>query len=168
MSTVLDNSLEMGGTYSSPLAAENKKTKQLEGRVKLYEAGITDSSLHASQTNIGLLNVSTEENLSGCDCSSTSLWGVLEVLAMMVVCVLFLYIAYTCLVSYCTRKKAAKAKQNRRLLEQMETKLSRPNQQAIEMSPPAPECSRSHMHIPDYQTQNHNTSRSTQQSQTFD
>ena len=90
VSTVLDNSLEMGGSCSSQLAAEKEKTKQLEGRVKLYEAGITDSSLHASQTNIGLLNVATEENSSGYDCSSMSLWGVLEVLAMMVMCVLFL------------------------------------------------------------------------------
>ena len=57
VSTVLDNSLEMGGICSSQRVAEKKKTKQLEGRVKLYEAGITDSSLHASQTNIGLLNV---------------------------------------------------------------------------------------------------------------
>ena len=168
VSTVLDNSLEMGGTCSSQLAAEKEKTKQLEGRMKLYEAGITDSSLHASQTNIGLLNVATEENSSGCDCSSTSLWGVLEVLAMMVVCVLFLYIAYTCLVSYCTRKKAAKEKQHRRLIEQMETKLFKPNQQAIEMSPSAPECGRAHMHIPDYQVQTQNTSRSTQQTPTFE
>ena len=135
--------------------------------MKLYEAGITDKSVHASQTNIGLINLANEENSSGCDCSSTSLWGVLEVLATMVVCVLLLYIAYTCLVGYCTRKKAAKEKQHQRLLEQMETKLSRPNQLAIKMSPSAPECNRAHMHIPDYQTRNQNTSRSTQQSETF-
>ena len=145
--SLLDNSLEMGSSCSTQLAAEKEKNKQLEGRVKLYEAGITDKSVHASQTNIGLINLANEENSSGCDCSSTSLWGVLEVLATMVVCVLLLYIAYTCLVGYCTRKKAAKEKQHQRLLEQMETKLSRPNQQAIEMSPPALECSRSHMHI---------------------
>ena len=105
--------------------------------------------------------MANEENSSGCDCSSTSLWGVLEVLATMVVCVLLLYIAYTCLVSYCTRKKVATEKQHKRLLEQIETKLSRPNQLAIEMSPSAPECNRAHMHIPDYQTRNQNTSRPT-------
>ena len=38
---------------------------------------------------------------------------------------------------------------------------------AIEMSPSAPECGRAHMHIPDYQTRNQNTSRSAQQSKTF-
>ena len=111
--------------------------------------------------------MANEENSSGFDCSSTSLWGVLEVLATMVVSVLLLYIAYTCLVGYCSRKKAAKEKQHQRLLEQMETKLSRPNQLAIEMSPSAPQCSREHMHISDYQTKKQNTSRSTQQSETF-
>ena len=166
----------MGGSCSSELAAEKKKTKQLEARVKLYEAGITDSSLHemhSSQTNIGLLNVATENNTNGCDCSSTSLWGVLEVLALLVVCVLFLYIAYNCLVSYCTRKKMAKEKQHRRLVEHVETKL-RPNQnmRAIEMSPTAPaECNRAHMHVPErYKVPPQNTpqqNQSTQQSPTF-
>ena len=141
--------------------------------MKLYEAGITDSSVHASQTNIGLLTVATEENLSGCDFSSPSLWGVSEVIAVMVVCVLFLYIGYTCLGSYCTRKKLAKEKQHRRLIEQMETKLGKshaatpmkPNL-AIEMSPSAPECGR--IHIPEYQVPNQNNSRSTQHNQTFE
>ena len=90
----------MGGSCSSELAAEKKKTKQLEARIKLYEAGITDSSLHemhSSQTNIGLLNVATENNTNGCDCSSSLLWGVLEMLALLVVCILLLYIAYNCL-----------------------------------------------------------------------
>ena len=131
--------------------------------MKLYQAGITESSLHSSQTNIGLLNVATEDNTSGCNCSSTSLWGVLEV-----VCVLFLYIAYNCLVSYCTRKKMAKEKQHRRLVEHMKTKL-RPNQnmRAIEMSPTAPaECNCAHMHVPErYQKPQQN--QSTQQSPTF-
>ena len=50
------------------------------------------------------------------------------------------------MVSYCTRKKMAKEKQHRRLVEHMETKL-RPNQRAIEMSPTAPaKCSCTHMH----------------------
>ena len=176
MSTVLDKSLSMGGSCFSELAAEKKKTKQLEEKVKLYEAGITDSSLHemhSSQTNIGLLNVATENNTNGCDCSSTSLLGVLEVLALLVVCVLFLYIGYNCLVSYCTRKKMAKEKQHRKLMEHVETEL-RPNQmRAIEMSPTAPDgCSRAHMHIPDhYQVRPQNTpqqNQSTQESPTFD
>ena len=172
VSTAFDNSLEMGQSCSTQLAAEKEKNKQLESRVKLYEAGITDSSLHASQTNIGLLTVATEDISSGCNCSSQSLWGVLEIIAVMLACVLFLYIGYTCLVSYCTRKKLAKEKQHRKLIEQMETKLGKsqsvtrmkPNL-AIEMSPSAPECGR--VHIPDYQVQNQN-SQSTQHNQTFE
>ena len=86
----------------------------------------------------------------------------------MVVCVLFLYIGYNCLVSYCTRRKVAKEKQHRRIVEHVETKL-RPTQRAIEMSPTAPtECACAHMHIPDYQVQNQNTARYTQQSPTFE
>ena len=67
----------------------------------------------------------------------------------MLACVLFLYIGYTCLVSYCTHKKLAKEKQHRRLIEQFETRLGKsqadtpmkPNL-AIETSPTAPECGR--------------------------
>ena len=43
--------------------------------------------------------------------------------------------------------------------------LMKPNL-AIEMSPSAPECVR--VHVPDYQIENSNNSRATQQSQTFE
>ena len=117
--------------------------------------------------------MATEDNSSGCNCSSPSLWGFLEVIAVMLACVLFLYIGYTCLVSYYTPKILAKEKQHRRLIEQMETKLGKsqsvtpmkPNL-AIEMSPSAPECGR--IHIPEYQVPNQNNSRSTQHNQTFE
>ena len=62
------DSLNMGGSCSSQLTEE--------AHIKLYEAGITDSSMHemhSSQTNIGLLNVGTENSSNGCDCSSTSI-----------------------------------------------------------------------------------------------
>ena len=170
VSTSLE-SLRMGQSCSTQLAAKKEKNKQLEGRIKLYENGITDSSPHASQTNIGLLTVANEDNSSGCNCSSPSLWGVLEVIAVMLACVLFLYIGYTCLVSYCTRKKLAKEKQHRRLIEQVETRLGKsqadtpmkPNL-AIEMSPSAPECGR--IDIPECQVPKY--SRSTQHNQNFD
>ena len=92
----------MGSSCSSQLTEEKKKVKNLEARIKLYEARITDSSMHemhSSQTNIGLLNMGTENSSNGCDCSSTSIWGVLEVLALIVVAVLFIYIANNCVVS---------------------------------------------------------------------
>ena len=96
-------------------------------------------SLTRLYMRVKLISVATEDNSSGCNCSSPSLWGVLEVIAVMLACVLFLY---TCLVSYCTRKKLAKEKQHRRLMDQVETRLGKsqadtpmkPNL-AIEMSP---------------------------------
>ena len=115
VSTSLE-SLRMGQSCSTQLAAEKEKNKQLEGRIKLYENGITDSSLHASQTNIGLLTVANEDNSSGCNCSSPSLFGVLEVIAVLLACVLFLYIGYSCLVSYCSRKRLDREKRQRRLM----------------------------------------------------
>ena len=117
--------------------------------------------------------MATEDNSSGCNCSSPSLWGVLEFIAVMLACVLILYIGYTCLVSYCSRKKLAKEKQQRRLMAQVESRLGRsqadtpmkPNL-AIEMSPSAPECGR--VHVPDYHEENSCKSKGTQQNQTFE
>ena len=170
VSTSLE-SLRMGQSCSTQLATEKEKNKQLEGRIKLYENGITDSSLHASQTNIGLLTVANEDNSSGCNCSSPSLFGVLEVIAVLLACVLFLYIGYSCLVSYCSRKRLDREKRQRLLMAQVESRLGKsqadttmkPNL-ALEMSASAPECSR--IHIPEYQAQNN--SRATQHNQTFE
>ena len=61
-------SLRMGQSCSTQLEAEKAKNKQLEGRIRLYEKGITDKSLHVSQTNIGLLTIAKEDNSSGCNC----------------------------------------------------------------------------------------------------
>ena len=166
-------SLRMGQSCSTQLEAEKAKNKQLEGRIRLYEKGITDKSLHASQTNIGLLTIANEDNSSGCNCSSQSLWGVLEVIAVMLACILLLYILYSCLVRYCSRRKVIREKRQRRLLNEVEARMGRsqtdnlmkPNL-AIEMSPSAPECGR--VHVPDYQIENSSKSKSTQQNQTFD
>ena len=165
MSTASE-SLRMGQSCSSQLEAEKAKNKQLEGRIRLYEKGITDKSLHASQTNIGLLTIANEDNSSGCNCSSQSLWGVLEVIAVMLACILLLYILYSCLVRYCSRRKVIREKRQRRLLNEVEARMGRsqtdnlmkPNL-AIEMSPSAPECGR--VHVPVYQTEN-SKSKSTQ------
>ena len=45
VSTSLE-SLRMGQSCLTQLAAEKEKNKQLEGRIRLYEKGITDSSMH--------------------------------------------------------------------------------------------------------------------------
>ena len=67
----------MGQSCSTQLEAEKAKNNQLLGRIKLYENGITNKSLHASQTNIDLLTIANEDNSSGCNCQSHSLWGVI-------------------------------------------------------------------------------------------
>ena len=172
VSIASESLLRMGQSCSSELEAEKAKNKQLEGRIRLYEQGITDKSIHASQTNFGLLTIANEDNSSGCNCQSQSLWGVLEVIAVMLACILLLYILYSCLVRYCTRRKVIREKRQRRLLTEVEARMGRsqadnlmkPNL-AIEMSPSAPECGR--VHVPDYQTEN-SKSKSTQQNQTFD
>ena len=79
----------MGSSCSTQLAECKEKVKNLEARIKLYEAGITDVNMHemhSSQTNIGLANVGAENSSNGCECS-TSIWGILEVLALIVVVV---------------------------------------------------------------------------------
>ena len=53
---------KMGQTCSSKLKEAQAKNKQLEGRIRLYENGVTDKSIHASQTNFGLLAFANEEN----------------------------------------------------------------------------------------------------------
>ena len=90
VSIASESLLRMGQSCSSELEAEKAKNKQLEGRIRLYEQGITDKSIHASQTNFGLLTIANEDNSSGCNCQSQSLWGVLEVIAVMLACILLL------------------------------------------------------------------------------
>ena len=172
----------MGATCSTQLEAEKAKNKQLMGRIKLYENGITDKSLHASQTNIGLLTIANEDNSSRFNCQSQSLWGVIEVIAVLLACILLLYILYSCLASYCTRRKVIREKRERRLLTEVETRMGRSQMDkpgkanlAIEMAPSAPrpgsatDCDR--VHVPDFHLENSNNSsvsRGTQQKPTFD
>merc|ERR1711888_558360 len=74
---------EMGSSCSSELADLKKENQKLKNRVTLYENGITDASIHASQTNIGLLNVSNESN-NECSCSSNWI-SIIEVVGILMV-----------------------------------------------------------------------------------
>ena len=85
--------LNMGSSCSPQLAELQKQNQQLKNRVTLYANGITDRSLHASQNNIGLLNISNESN-SECDCSSKSWLSVLEIVGIMIVVLVTIYILY--------------------------------------------------------------------------
>ena len=73
----------MGSSCSSQLEELKTKNKKLENRIALYEKGITDKSIHASQTNFGLLTIANEDNTE-CGCNSSgSLFGVMEIVAVL-------------------------------------------------------------------------------------
>ena len=79
----------MGQPCSTQLKEAQEKIKVLQARVHLYESGVTDKSIHASQTNIGLINLANKEN-DECDCrSSGDEVGIIEVIAIMVISILF-------------------------------------------------------------------------------
>ena len=83
----------MGPSCSTQLKEAKTKIEKLQARIHLYENGVTDKSIHASQTNIGLINLAKEENYQ-CDCrTSGSMIGIIEVIAIMVVSILMLYIS---------------------------------------------------------------------------
>ena len=95
------------------------------GRIKLYKNGVTDKSIHASQTNIGLLTIANEDNSSGCNCQTQSVWGVIEVIAVLLAFILLLYIIYSCLANYCARRKIIREKRQRRFLTEVQTRMGR-------------------------------------------
>ena len=113
---------KMGQTCSSKLKDAQAKNKQLEGRIRLYEKGVTDKSIHASQTNFGLLTFSNEEN-DECDCKSGGMVGIIEIIAIMLVTILLLYILYCCCIHYHTRRQAGKEKRRGKIISEMETRM---------------------------------------------
>ena len=136
----------MGSSCSTQLEECKEKMKVLEARIKLYEAGVTDANVHemrSSQTNLGLVNVR-------CKCSS-SIWGILEILDKIVVIILFLYIGYHCMVSYCNKRTRIKEQKRRKFMEQMEHRLrAQLDQRIIQLGPTTPsDCNRDHLHVPD-------------------
>merc|ERR1712002_776210 len=81
----------MGQPCSVQLKEAQEKNKILQARVNLYERGVTDKSIHASQTNIGLFNLAAEEN-EECNCATGSSGGgvvsIIEVIAIMIISIL--------------------------------------------------------------------------------
>ena len=135
----------------------------------MYEQGITDKSIHASQTNFGLLTIANEDN-SECNCKSQSLFGVIEIIALLMACILLWYIMYCCLVRYFIHRRTIREKRQRQLLSEVETRMGRAaggmkSNIVIEMSSQSVPCGR--VHMPEYQTE-HSRSKSTQQDATFD
>ena len=94
---IAPKSITMGQSCSTQLEEAKAKNKQLENRVRLYEQGITDKSIHASQTNFGLLTIASEDN-SECNCKSQSMVGIIEIITILMATILLLYIMYCCCV----------------------------------------------------------------------
>ena len=168
----------MGQPCSTQLKEAQEKIKVLQARVHLYESGVTDKSIHASQTNIGLFNLANEEN-EECDCrSSGGVVSIIEVIAIMIISILVLYILYCCCIKFNTRRQAEKerSREKRRtlIMAEMENRMRRtegkPNL-AIEMGsqPSAPPCGRDHLHVPQFhKNQNNTANKSTQDEVTFE
>ena len=162
----------MGQSCSAQLKEAQEKIKILEGRIRLYENGVTDKSIHASQTNFGLITLANEEN-DECDCkSSGGMVGIIEIIAIMVITILLLYILYCCCIKYHARRQADREKRRGKIMTEMENRMGRTMEGnrnlAIEMaaSSSAP-CGRDHLHVPQFHNQNSTENRGTQQDATF-
>ena len=107
----------MGGSCSSQL-------DDLKNRVTLYENGITDASLHASQNNIGFLNISNESN-SECNCSSKSWLSVIEIVGIMIVVLVTIYILYGWLGRYLVYRKGEREKRRTKFMMEMQKRLGK-------------------------------------------
>ena len=115
----------MGPSCSTQLKEAKAKIEKLQARIHLYENGVTDKSIHASQTNIGLINLANEKN-EQCDCrTSGSMIGIIEVIAIMVVSILMLYILYCCCIKYNRKKQADREKRRGLILAEMENRMGR-------------------------------------------
>ena len=138
----------MGGSCSKQLEECKTKVKSLEEKIKLYESGITAHEMKSSQTNLGLVNFGVENSNNGdCECSS-SIWGILEILATIVMCIIVMYIGYHCLVAYCNRRDRAKELKRRNFMDMVEQRLKAPSDhQIIQLTPQ--ECSQDHLHVPE-------------------
>ena len=130
-----------------PAGGGKGKNKRLENRIALYEKGITDKSIHASQTNFGLLTIANEDNTE-CSCNSSgSLLGVIEIVAVLMACIFILYIMYGCVGRYVIHRRNMREKRKKQLLLEVETRMGKvAGDAAIEMSP----CQK--VHVPDYHT----------------
>ena len=156
----------MGQPCSVQLKEAQEENKILKARVHLYESGVSDQSIHASQTNIGLFNLASEEN-EECSCANGSSGGgvvtIIEVIAIMIISILVLYIIYCCCIKFNARRKAEKEKSREKrrtfIMREMENRM-KPGEGkqnlAIEMGS-QPSCERDHLHFP----RNHNTEKDT-------
>ena len=121
----MGETLEMGTSASKDCGEIEKENEHLRTRVKLYEAGISDSSVHGSQTNIGLLNLATESNSGTCSCPAAGGLSTIEITGILMLTLLSLYVAYGWCSRYNNHRREEKVKQEAKLMERMRRNMEK-------------------------------------------
>ena len=121
----MGETLEMGNSASKDCEEIEKENEHLRTRVKLYEAGISDSSVHGSQTNIGLLNLATESNSGTCSCPADGGLSTIEITGILMLTLLSLYVAYGWCTRYNNHRREEKVKQEAKLMERMRRNMEK-------------------------------------------
>ena len=93
----------------------------MKNRVTLYENGINDTSIHVTQTNIGLLNVSNESN-NKCSCSSNWI-SIIEVVGILMVILVTIYILYGWCCRYLMYRKGEKERRKAKFMAEMQKRI---------------------------------------------
>merc|ERR1712215_233910 len=113
--------LGMGNSASKDCEEIERENEHLRTRVKLYEAGISDHSVHGAQTNIGLLNLASESNSGTCSCPSEGGFNTIEITGILLLTLLSLYVVYGWCMKYNIHRRAEKEKQEMKLMDKMRT-----------------------------------------------
>merc|ERR1711895_406840 len=116
---------EMGASTSKDCGDLAKENDHLKTRIKLYEAGISDLSVHGSQTNIGLLNLSSESNSGTCSCPAAGGLSTIEITLILMLTLLSLYVVYGWCSRYNTHRKEEKVRQETKLMERMRRNMEK-------------------------------------------
>merc|ERR1712030_21008 len=169
--------VKMGASCSTKLKKAQEEIKILKEKLSQHE-GHADQSIRASQTNIGLFNLASEEN-EECGCANGSSGGgmitIIEVVAILITAIIILYIAYCCCIKLKARRKAEKerSREKRRtfILREMENKM-KPGEGkqslAIDLGSQH-SVERDRLYIPRYHnTEKDTANKSTQDSETFE
>ena len=117
------DTLDMGNTSSKDCEEIQKENEHLRTRVKLYEAGITDHSVHGSQMNIGLLNLASESNSGTSSCTPEGGLNTIEITGILLLTLLSLYVFYGWCVKYSTHRRMEKEKHEMKLMNRMKRNL---------------------------------------------
>ena len=166
-------SVKMGASCSTKLKNAQEEIKTLKEKLGRQE-NHADQSIRASQTNIGLFNLASEEN-EECGCAASSGGGmitIIEGVAIFITAIIVLYITYRCCIQIRARRKEEKerSRERRRMFirKEMENR-AKPGEGkqslALEMGSHSGEPDR--LYIPRYHNTENTANKGTQDSETF-